>query len=279
MSETPPSTVPSDRRVRLPYRSLRDMVPFLEEGSLTTIAGPTGEGKTTFALDLVRHTAAAGQRTLYLHSSQSEDGIRVRLLAAEAEVSNTQIRTNDLDPQGQQRLDEARQTVETWPLDLRHRSVWTLEGIENDSRRNDYDLIVIDDTDQISLPGVPLSERFSHISAGLREIVAGESSVLVTVTQLDPPNESTGGFSDEEKLRRLGHRYPLAQDSSLVVATGLNASPFRPERGLTLSMHVAKNRHGATGRAEAKAEMHFCRCVDFTDEENSSDPWQQSVLG
>jgi replicative DNA helicase len=266
--------------VQLPYRSVRDMVPFLEEGSLTTIAGPTGEGKTTFALDLVRHAAAAGRRTLYLHSSQGEDGIRIRLLAAEAEVSNTQIRTNDLDPQSQQRLDEARRAIDTWPLELRHRSAWTLEGIENETGWSGYDLIVVDDTDQISLPGVPLTERFSHISADLRKIVAGESAVVVAVTQLDPPDERTGGFTDEKELRRLGHRYPLAQDSSLVVVTGLyDASLYRPERGLTLSMHVAKNRHGATGRTEAKAEMHFCRCVDFTDEENSSDPWQKSVLG
>jgi replicative DNA helicase len=280
VSETPPSPAPRDHQVQLPYRSLRDLVPFLEKGSLTTIAGPTGEGKTTLALDLVRHAAAAGQRTLYLHSSQNEEGIRVRLLAAEAEVSNTQIRTNDLDPQARQRLDEARQTIDTWPLDLRHRSAWTLESIKNESRRDNYDLIVIDDTDQISMPGAPLAERFASISAVLRTIVAGRPSVLVAVTQIDPPNERTGGFTAAGELRQLGHRYPLAQDSELVILTSLRDAAFlRSGSGLRLSMHVAKNRHGNTGRTEARAEMHFCRCVDLTEEEIAPDPWQQSATG
>lgn len=273
MPETPPSTVSPARRVRLPYDCLHTMVPFLEKSSLTTIAGPTGEGKTTFALDLVRHAAAAGQHTLYLHSSQNEEGIRVRLLAAESEVSNTQIRTHDLGPHEQQRLNKARQTIDAWPLDLRHRNTWTLEGVENEAKREGYDLIVIDDTDQINLPGVPLAERFSYISDSLRGIVAGESSVLVAVAQVDPPTEHTGGFSTESQLRQLGHRYPLAQDSELVILTGVtDASPFRSGSGLRLSMRVAKNRHGSTGQADAKAEMHFCRCVNLTEEETTPVP-------
>ncbi|WP_019608835.1 DnaB-like helicase C-terminal domain-containing protein [Nocardiopsis sp. CNS-639] len=275
MPETPPSTVTQDHRVQLPYTRLHAMVPFLEEGSLTTIAGPTGEGKTTLALDLLRHAAAAGHRTLYLHSSQNEEGIRVRLLAAEAEVSNTQIRTNDLDPQARQRLEQAQQRMGTWPLDLRHRSAWTLEAIRNEAGWGNHDLVIVDDTDQISVPETPLAERFFHISATLRELPAGETPAVVAVTQMDPPGEHAGGFTGEERLRQLGHRYPLAQDSSLVILTDLrDAALFRRGSGLRLSMHVAKNRHGATGRAEAKAEMHFCRCVDLTDEESAADPWQ-----
>jgi replicative DNA helicase len=274
----PPNTFPTDGRVRLPYDCLHAKVPFLEEGSLTTVAGPTGEGKTTFALDLVRNAAAAGHRTLYLHSSQREDGIRVRLLAAEAEVSNTQIRTNDLDQQDQQRLDQARQTIDAWPLDLRNQSAWTLKSIKDEAGQNDYDLIVVDDTDQISMPGVPLAEHFARISQGLRTIVAGEPSVLVAITQMDPPAEHTGGFTAAGQLRQLGHRYPLAQDSELVILTSLdNTELFRRGSGLRLSVHVAKNRHGATGQVEARAEMHFCRCVDLTDEENAPDPWPENL--
>jgi replicative DNA helicase len=247
-------------------------------GSITTIASPTGEGKTTFALDLVRYAAAAGHRTLYLHSSQNEDGIRVRLLAAEAEVSNTQIRTNDLNQQDQQRLDQARQTIDMWPLHLSHQSTWTLEGIKKEAERNDYDLIVVDDTDQIRIPGAPLAERFTRLSADLRDIVAGESTVLVAVTQLDPPPEHTGGFTAAERLCQLGHRYALAQDSELVILTSLDkVVPFRGGSGLRLSMRVAKNRHGATGSVEVRAEMHFCRCVDLTEEETDPDPWPEPL--
>lgn len=277
--ETPPSTVSPAHRVRLPYDCLHTMVPFLEKGSLATIAGPTGEGKTTFALDLVRHAAAAGQHTLYLHSSQEEEGIRVRLLAAESEVSNTQIRTHDLDSHEEQRLDKARQTIGAWPLDLRYQNLWTLEEIENEARGEGYDLIVIDDTDQLNLPGVPLAERFSYISDSLRGIVAGESSVLVAVAQMDPPTEHTGGFPAESQLRQLGHRYPLAQDSELVILTSLtDASSFRSGSGLRLSMRVVKNRHGSTGQADAHAEMHFCRCVNLTEEETTPEPRRQSAF-
>jgi KaiC/GvpD/RAD55 family RecA-like ATPase len=58
---------------RLPYASVHEMVGQIRVGRLVFVMAHTGNGKTTFALDLLDHCAQAGVKTDYLGTEQEPD--------------------------------------------------------------------------------------------------------------------------------------------------------------------------------------------------------------
>ena len=85
----------------------------LRAGSLILLAGPQGLGKSTFALQLARNTAASGRPVLYFSYEHDAEDLTQKLIAMEA---------GELDESDQARMNAVRSIFDDlWVSSLEHR--------------------------------------------------------------------------------------------------------------------------------------------------------------
>ena len=85
----------------------------LRAGSLILLAGPQGLGKSTFALQLARNTAASGRPVLYFSYEHDAEDLTQKLIAMEA---------GELDESNQVRMSAVRSVFDDlWVSSLEHR--------------------------------------------------------------------------------------------------------------------------------------------------------------
>ncbi|MGW9440611.1 replicative DNA helicase [Streptomyces sp. NPDC055607] len=226
-------------------------------GHLVIFAGRPGMGKSVSLLDIVRHLAIVHDRpAAFVSLEMARRQIMNRLIAAEAEIPQHDIRKRALAPDQWAKYDEIRSRVATAPLRLivppggltvpQLRAAlrrWQIEDRLPHALALDYLQIVKPDSQG---RGGNRTNEVDAIARGLKEIALEFDIPVFAAAQLS--RQTTGRESKVPQLSDLRESGEIEQAADAVVLLH-REDYYEPEseRAGEIDLIVAKNREGNTG--------------------------------
>ncbi|MGI8792844.1 MAG: replicative DNA helicase [Acidimicrobiales bacterium] len=236
------------------YHDLDELLAGLQPSALITVGARPGMGKTSFALGAAAHAAIEKQRpVLFFSLEMGHNEITQRLLAAEAKVESTKLRTGKLADADWSKISHAIGRLSASPLYIDDNPNLTVMEIRAKARRlqsklGDLGLIVIDYLQLMS--GRHTAENrqveVSEMSRGLK-ILARELKVpVMALSQLSRNLESRA--DKRPVLADLRESGSIEQDSDVVMFIYRDEvyHSDSPDRG-SAEVIVSKHRNGPTG--------------------------------
>ncbi len=233
----------------------------LQKSDLVILAARPSMGKTSLALDIVRHVAMEEKKAVAIFSLEmSKDQLVDRILSAEADVDLWKMRTgklNDLGPDNDfERIGHALGRLSEAPIYIDDSGALNIMELRTKARRlqaeHDLDLIVVDYLQLMQGRSVENRvQEVSEISRSLK-ILAKELDVpVLALSQLSRAVEQRGG-DKKPQLSDLRESGSIEQDADVVMFI------YRDEMYAgkdSKKPHIAeilvrKHRNGPTGEVE-----------------------------
>ena len=174
-------------------KELDDTITGLNRSDLILLAARPGMGKTSFALNIMRHAAVvAKKRVAFFSLEMSKEQLASRLLSTESMVSSIKLRTGKLDEGEWMRLIEGGDILSKTQMYFDDSSQITVPEMKAKLRRlKDVDLVIIDYL-QLMSGSRRTDNRVQEISEITRnlKIMAKELMVpVITLSQLSRDSE------------------------------------------------------------------------------------------
>jgi replicative DNA helicase len=249
------------RGVATGFTDLDNKLGGLQKSDLIILAARPSMGKTSLALDFVRHVAMIEQKTVGIFSLEmSKDQLVDRLLAAEADVDLWKMRTgklNDLGPDNDfERIGHALGRLSEAPIFIDDSGAVNIMELRTKARRlhseHELDLIVLDYLQLMQ--GRSTENRVQEVSEISRslKILAKELNVpVLALSQLSRAVEQRGG-DKKPQLSDLRESGSIEQDADVVIFiyrdemyTGNDSK--KPH---IADLLIRKHRNGPTGDVE-----------------------------
>jgi len=267
------------RGVPTGFRGLDNILGGLQRSDLVVLAARPSLGKTTLALDIVRHVAVKEKIPTAMFSLEmSKDQLVDRLLAAQAEVDLWKLRTGKLEDEGEyndfQRLGEAFGILSDAPIFIDDTGTANIMEMRTLARRLQMEqkikLIIVD---YLQLMEGRTSEsrvqEITEITRSLKGLARELNIPVLAISQLSRAVESRS--PQIPKLSDLRESGSIEQDADVVLFIYREDREKREsERKNIADIIVAKHRNGPLGRIP----LYFNeRTVKFTDlEERIEEP-------
>ena len=237
-------------------KELDNTITGLNRSDLIVLAARPGVGKTSLGLNIARHVAVTAKRRVAFFSLEmGREQLASRLLASEALVEGTKLRSGDLTEAEWARLIEAGDILRRADLYFDDSPGLTVLEMKGKLRRLDHVDLVIVDYLQLMTGAKRTDNRVHEISAIARtlKVMAKELNVpVMALSQLRRPTERTKDH--RPGLSELRDSGSIEQDADIVIFLHREAYNATSEGGqVTEDMDqnaaeiiVAKNRHGET---------------------------------
>ncbi|MEU6946604.1 replicative DNA helicase [Streptomyces sp. NPDC046316] len=251
----------------MPWEDLQSMLCTVP-GHLVILAGRPGMGKSVALLDLMRHLAVVhGRPAAFVSLEMARRQIMNRLIAAEAEIPQHDIRKRALTDAQWKKYDRVRDRVVAAPLRLvvppggitvpQIRSAlrrWQIEERLPHALAVDYLQIVKPDSQR----GGNRTNEVDAIARGLKEIALEFDLPVFAAAQLS--RQTTGRESKVPQLSDLRESGEIEQAADAVILLH-REDYYEPEseRAGEIDMIVAKNREGSTGIVTAGFRGRFSK--------------------
>ncbi|MEU8828799.1 replicative DNA helicase [Streptomyces sp. NPDC048636] len=245
-----------DPGLPMPWEDLQAMLGTVP-GHLVVLAGRPGMGKSVALLDLVRHLAIVhGRPAAFISLEMARRQIMNRLVAAEAEIPQHDIRKRALSSDQWKKYDKVRPRIVGAPLRLivppggitvpQIRSGlrrWQIEDRLPHALAIDYLQIVKPDGQS---RGGNRTNEVDAIARGLKEIALEFDLSVFAAAQLS--RQTTGRESKVPQLSDLRESGEIEQAADAVILLH-REDYYEPEseRAGEIDLIVAKNREGSTG--------------------------------
>jgi len=227
-------------------------------GSLIVLAGRPGMGKTSVALDIVRHTAVrAGLPVGVFSLEMRREELAAKLLSAESDVPGRFLRTGHVSSRQWREVWQARHRLAQAPIVVDDTADLRLVDLEARARRLKAEhpalaLLVVDYLGLVTA-GVRVEHRRQEVGLIARRLKALAGTLGVPVLVLSQLNRDAAKRSDPRpNLSDLAESGEIEAHADAVVFVH-RPEYYAPEddelRGLA-ELVVAKHRHGATGTVE-----------------------------
>lgn len=233
----------------------------LNKSDLILIGARPAMGKTSFALNIARNAAVAGNHKVVVFSLEmSCEQLAQRLLACEARIDSTKLRTGDLSPDEWNRLTGAAVFLSNYEIYLDDSSNITVPEMKARVRRlKDVDCVVIDYLQLMTSPQKTENrvQEVSQITRSLKLMAKDLDIPIVTCAQLARGTEARGK-SHKPQLSDLRESGSIEQDADIVMMlyredyyNNDDKNPDVDQSSAQISVNtaqviVAKNRHGPT---------------------------------
>ncbi|MEY8565167.1 replicative DNA helicase [Corynebacteriaceae bacterium 7-707] len=242
----------------------------LRPGQLVIAGARPGQGKTTLALDLLRHAALRERKPALMFSLEmSNREVTQRILSAESQVPFVKMQRRELVPSDWDAMTRAVGPIEGAPLIVNDDPATTMVTIQATARRlaqqHDLGLIVVDYL-QLLTSGTKSESRQQEVSGFSRQLklLAKDLEVpVVAAAQLNRGVESRGDDATP-RLSDLRESGSIEQDADIVMFI------HRPDqkdpdgkRGGEADIIVAKHRGGSTGTVTVTNRLDVCRFDNF----------------
>jgi replicative DNA helicase len=249
----------------------------LTPGSLYTIGARPAMGKSAFALNLAAHAAIAENvPTLFVSLEMSEAELTQRLLASEAKVDSTKLRSGKLDTTDWPKITNAIGRIAQAPLQFLCSSNVSLMELRSRARqmraRGELELLIVD---YLQLMDATTAEnrhlQIAELTRGLKKL-AGELAIpIVILSQLN-----RGVEQRQEKrpsLSDLKESGSIEQDSDVVIFLYRDEiyNPESVDRGIA-EIIIAKHRQGPTGNVRVVFLDHYSKFANFASAPHSPTP-------
>jgi replicative DNA helicase len=266
-------------RVTPPYTDLRDYVPGLRPGQLTTIAARPSIGKSLVAGDFARHASLRlGLPVAWFSLEMSREELDIRALSAEARVNHEHLQEHTIAEDEWDRLDSAAKSLAGSQVLVDDESGLNLAQVRSRlramSRTAPPALVVFDYLQLGNVPGAPSrQEEIASLARGFKRIAKDFAVPVLVAAQLN--REAEKRHDKRPALADIRESGEVENSSDIVIL--LHREDFYdPEcaRAGRMDLIVAKNRNGRLGTAEVSFQGRFCRCKDLTPEHLSHGPAQ-----
>ena len=237
-------------------KELDNTITGLNRSDLIVLAARPGVGKTSLGLNIARHVSVtAGRRVAFFSLEMGREQLASRLLASEALVEGTKLRSGDLTEAEWARLIEAGDILRRADLYFDDSPGLTVLELQGKLRRLDHvDLVIVDYLQLMT--GTRRNDNRVNESSGITrnlKVLAKELNVpVIALSQLRRPTERTKDH--RPGLSELRDSGSIEQDADIVIFLHREAYNATSEGGqVTEDMDqnaaeiiVAKNRHGET---------------------------------
>lgn len=260
--------------IPVPYADLADKLVGggFAPGQLVVIAGRPGHGKTTIALDIMRHAAKKGKRVLFHSLEMTRDELDIKLAAAETGIATTQLTPGpngvDLTDDQWRRLADYVGRAADMDITIDEAAECSLSRIK--ARVNAMErqgrlphLVVVDYIQLMdTAPAERRDLRIAALSRGLKILAKTKKIVVVALAQAR--RESADRENGVPRLSDLAESSALEKDPNIVLTVATpHVDDLEHERAGETIINVAKNRGGPLGEVGLACQFHYSRCANL----------------
>jgi len=236
------------------YVELDKITAGLQPSDLIIVACRPSMGKTSFSLGAARYAAVHGKKPIVFFSLEmSKESIVTRLLAAEAKVDSTRIRTGRLMEQDWSRLTRAAGTLTEAPIYVDDTPALTVLEMRGKARRlkaelGELGLIVVDYLQIMGTPRMMESREkaISDISRALKALAKELNTPILALSQL---NRNIDLRQDKRPmLADLRESGAIEQDADLIIFIHREEiENLQPNAASIAEFIIGKHRNGPRG--------------------------------
>jgi replicative DNA helicase len=240
------------------YPSINELFEGFRNSSFYVLAGRTGNGKTSVALNLAR--TLENTRTIFYSLEMKTDFMHERLAKME---TNEEGLTREPSIETLERLaaNYAKEDLDQIKFAEIPYGGMNIDQLKADIKRRkllgEIDIVFIDQLDNIAKPEkfINDTERLSHYSATLRQLARDLDLPIVLLAQINREG------NEEPQLVHLKQTGQLEQDAAVVFLVQIkdHAAPTSE-----LVFKVAKNRYGRTGKVFMSWQGKFQKLEEKT---------------
>ncbi|OGH91324.1 MAG: replicative DNA helicase [Candidatus Magasanikbacteria bacterium RIFOXYD2_FULL_39_9] len=247
------------RGVSTGYPDLDSLLAGLQKSDLVILGARPSVGKSSFALDIVKHIGVRGKVPVGLFSLEmSKEQLVDRMLCSEANVDLWKMRTGNLSEEDFPRIGHAMGVLSEAPIFIDDASNNNIMQIRTKARRLQMEhglgLIVIDYLQLMESRGNSDNrvQEVSEITRGLKGIARELNVPVLALSQLSRTVEATTPAIP--KLSHLRESGSIEQDADVVLFIYRKAADrnykkedIPPDERNIAEIHIAKHRNGPTG--------------------------------
>lgn len=259
-------------KIKTGFYDLDDALQGLRRQSLVVLAARPGQGKTSLALGIAANVAVQQkQPVLFFSMEMSRTELTQRLLAMDAKVSGARIAEGALSGDHWAALQRSTDRLSAAPLfldDNPRSSIldMTTKARRLASREGGLGLIVVDYLQLMGAQGGRRENRqveVAELSRGLKVLARELDCPVIALSQL---NRSLEYRQDKRPmLADLRESGAIEQDADAVLFI-YRADTYdddAPNKNLA-ELHIAKNRHGPTGKAHLAFNGEYTLFENYT---------------
>lgn len=242
---------------------LDSLINGLAGGQMVIVAARPGVGKSTLAVDFMRHASAKLDVPSLLFSLEmGANEVNQRILAAEASVPLSGIINGTLTDNEWAKVDATAARLNQVPLYVDASSETTMVDIAAKSRmyveRKQVGLVVVDYLQLLRADGVVSREQeIASYSRQMKLLAKSLGVPVVVIAQLNRESVRRGGKPMVSDLRESGS---LEQDADVIMLIDRpDAADPNDARAGEADIVVGKNRRGRTGVATVVAQLKYSR--------------------
>ena len=250
------------------FYDLDEITSGLQPGQMVIVAARPGVGKSTLAVDIMRHLSIhEGIPTAIFSLEMSTHEINTRVLASEANVDIKRMRQGRMRSEDWDRVAKARETLDAAPLFIDESPENTVMDIVAKTKmmvkRHGIKLIVVDYL-QLLHSGKREESRQQEVagfSRALKLLAKSAGIPVIAVAQLNRESERNDSKPKPSDLRESG---ALEQDADVILLLHREDMKHSDgERAGEVDVIVAKNRGGETGTATLVNQLHYGKFGNF----------------
>jgi replicative DNA helicase len=236
------------------FRDLDGLTNGFQPGNLIVIAARPGIGKSSFAVNIARNVATAGEPVAIFSLEMSRWEIGMRLLCSEARVPWDRIRNKRVGPNDWSAIVTAAGHLHEAPLSIVDSGNVNIVDIRAKARRmrqgrKGLSMIIVDYLQLMGHPGTgsrrpdSRQQEIAEISRSLKLLAKELSIPVVAISQLNRNPESRA--DKRPQLSDLRESGAIEQDSDVVMF--IHRDDADPEKKKQAELIISKHRNGPTG--------------------------------
>jgi len=230
------------------FEGLDDAIGGLEDGNLVIIAGKPGSGKTTFALNIMRHFFMNKLKVEFYSLEMTKKELNQKLCSDIGNVLLNEIRSGNAlsDDLSATKISQYLSTMSEVDFYVDDTAGLHINQIVNRCRKNKIkngkpDLIVVDYIQIVKGDGEQRYLQVANVSSALKALAKEMQCPVIALSQL---KKETHGRPKKEDLRESGQ---IEQDADLIFFLHTDNDDNVPMKDQLTELIVAKARMGGGG--------------------------------
>lgn len=230
----------------------------LRRGGVYVISARSGKGKSDFAINLATNIARE-QGVFYATMEMPHNQIIERIISRMAHLDSTRLRDHNITQQERDSIISisSRLTKEL-RLNIDDQPGLTVEQIESKIIRHRPDVFFIDHIGLMNHRAGKKQywEALKETTGRLKSLAMKYNIVLVELVQQNRTSDTRKGSPTMSELKGGGSIEEDA-DGVFIIESRHNGEMIVGEGRIEATVHIMKNRHGATGKAEFKWQPQY----------------------
>jgi replicative DNA helicase len=269
IANTPPEL---RRDLTWPWNSWNSIIDAPEEGMLSLITAPDGQGKTIYGESIAEHWAKHKNRVVFVHYELNRKLMMLRRTSRHTGITVRDLKSGMLNPLQMEKIRNIKSQLLEWDghISYLHTPGWSMEQTIAELRKmnadDECDVIVLDylekasaSSRQLKLFGTNIYQREADNVEQLKNFAETSGIPVVMIAQMSKAGKSTGFDNvDRTGIRGAGEK---SDKANLVVL--LKRERIEDGYSNEVDILVDKNTMGGTGTFRQLMQPEYFRVFDI----------------